>query len=91
MERVTRRVNDPFLIARFAEFKKLKRTLPAEQRLCSKHNEAVVANEIPFDNHGATTPNLEIVFSGCCEDAIRQEFEFMDKTLAEPKRSSDIT
>lgn len=86
MSKVTRRVNDPFLIARFAEFKGLTGTLQDEPRLCSKHNEAVTANERPFDNHGAPTPNLEIVFSGCCDEALEQEFEFMDKTLAERKK-----
>ena len=85
MAKVTRRVINPFIIARFAEFKNLKSTLLKAPRLCLKHNEAVSAHHVPFDNPGSSAPNFEIVFSGCCDEALEQEFEFINKALAEQK------
>jgi hypothetical protein len=89
MAKVTRRVNDPFQIARIAKFKMLKDALSEEPRLCPEHNEVVSAHELPFDNYGASTPNLEIVFSACCDEAITKEIDFVNKTVAEHNRSSD--
>lgn len=43
MAQVTKRVSDPLLIGRYAEFKSVKATLPEQPRLCSKHHEAVTS------------------------------------------------
>jgi len=75
---VSRKVEDPFLIARVAEFK--TKMASNEWPACSDHGKKVSIHE---EGSGAShgTPNFVVVFSGCSENAINGFFQFMDRKL----------
>lgn len=90
MSKITRRVDDPYFVATNNAFKKLEGNLSAESRLCSQHNEAVSDHTIPYENsspHGA--PNIVIVFSGCCDEAIEKEIKFRNKVVEQHRLHGD--
>jgi hypothetical protein len=74
MSKVTRRINDAHFAATNNEFKKIKNSLSEELPFCSIHNEAVSDHTIPYENPNPNgAPNIVIVLSGCCDEAIDKE------------------
>ena len=72
MERVTRRVTDPFELSAVSKFNEKVKSLPDEPRLCPTHGEAVSLNFVSFKENAGGAPPFEAVFSGCCEAAIQR-------------------
>jgi hypothetical protein len=76
--RISRKVEDPYLIARVAEF---KRTVASDNwPRCSVHQMEVVIHE-----EGAAAPwgvpGFVVYFTGCCDSGLDRFFHFMNVSL----------
>jgi hypothetical protein len=78
MENVTRKIREPFLIARVAEFK-TKSSLN-EWSICSVHGRTIdIHEEDMTPSYGA--PGFTVVFSACCDNALDDFLHFIDEKL----------
>jgi hypothetical protein len=74
----SRKIEDPYLIARIAEFK--TKTAIDEWPSCPIHGKRVTIHEegvaAPW-----RVPGFAVRFTGCCDAALNEFFQFMDRSL----------
>jgi hypothetical protein len=86
MEKVTKRFDGLNCAADNHAFNQIKNAMTEDPRLCPEHGESV---SVKAEHHGSPNPevpNIEVVFSGCCYEAIDKEVEFRRKVLMQSGR-----
>lgn len=76
--RASRKIEDPYLIARIAEFK--TKMAIDEWPPCLIHGRRVTIHE---EGEAAPwgPPGFAVRFTGCCDSALNQFFQYMDRSL----------
>jgi hypothetical protein len=75
---VSRRIEEPYLIARIAEFK--TKTVIDDWPLCPVHGTRVSIHEEGVPAPWGP-PGFVVKFTGCCDSALNGFFQFMDRKL----------
>lgn len=76
------RISHPFDLITIHNFNKIMAERQSnEQRLCPIHGQAVTLNHESYGGVDVGAPGFEAILSGCCDEAVNSEWEFMRKTV----------